>query len=204
MKLNYKAFGAEFIGTLTLTLAVLLSLNNPAFPVPTPVLAALTVGIFVYTVGKYSGTHINPAVTIGLLSAGKMKAQEAAAYIVAQIAGAFVGFVAGSALIESTLEPGVVENSFRVGMAEALGAFILTFGIAAVVTKTVPSELSGLVIGGSLLLGIGLASIASGGILNPAVAGGIESLSWAYVWGPILGGIVGINSYLWLDRLKGK
>lgn len=204
MKLNYKALGAEFIGTLTLTLAILISLNNPTFPVTTPVLAALTVGLFVYTVGKYSGTHINPAVTIGLLSAGKIKAEEAAGYLVAQIAGAFVGFAAGNALVEDTLAPLVVENSFRVGMAEALGTFILTFGIAAVVTKTVPSQLSGVVIGGSLLLGIGLAAIASGGILNPAVAGGIESLSWAYVWGPILGGIVGVNAYVWLDSLKAK
>jgi glycerol uptake facilitator-like aquaporin len=50
---------AEFLGTFTLALVVGLSLSMN-FPVVTPILAALVLGTFVYTVGHISGTNINP------------------------------------------------------------------------------------------------------------------------------------------------
>src|SRR5262249_59747933 len=94
-----KRYVAEFLGTFALALAVALSLAGK-FPVPTPVTAALTLGVCVYTFGGISGTHINPAITIGLLSIGKINVKDAAFYLGAQFAGG------GAAMFVSNLMGG--------------------------------------------------------------------------------------------------
>ncbi len=185
---------AEFLGTFVLTLLVLLSITTPV-GVGTPVLAALIVGTFVYTVGHISGTHLNPAVTIALSSLGVLNFQKAVSYILAQLLGAIAAMQFGLWF----KGPGadiVVENTWMIVLAEALGAFLLVWGISSVVKGKVSEAASGLTIGASLLIGILLAwSLGSNGILNPAVAFGIGSFSLAYLVGPILGGLAGAWLY---------
>lgn len=196
-----KALVAELFGTFSLTLAVLISVNNPGFPVPTPVIAGLTLGLFVYTIGPISGCHINPAVTCGLAAIRKIEFPTAGFYIVSQFAGALLALWLGSVIFGdvTNLSP---SNSVGTGLSEALGAVVFLFGIGAVVLGLVPAAASGLVIGGSLLLGVSWAAHTTNGVLNPAVALGIGSFSAAYVWGPILGAVVGtiVCAYL----AKGK
>ena len=184
------AVAAELFGTFVLALAVLVSISNAAFPVPTPVVAGLTLGLLVYTIGPISGCHINPAVTIGLLSIGKTDAASAGAYIVAQLVGAFAALGVGGMLLPTVAEV-AAGNTAAIGLSELLGASVFIFGIASVALGRVPDAMAGVVIGGSLTLGISFAAHASNGVLNPAVALGIGSFSLAYVWGPVAGGIVG-------------
>ncbi len=186
---NYQRYLAEALGTFTLTFVVWLSVAF-SMPFPTPVMAALTLGLFVYTVGGLSGTHINPAVTIAMLSIERIKLLDAFFYIVAQFAGAALAMLLGGALSGQAVSI-PHENLLVVGVAEAMGAFILTFGIAAVVEKKVDALASGIVIGGSLLLGIYLAVPFSNGILNPAVAFGVRSFGAMYILGPIVGAVAG-------------
>ncbi len=181
---------AELFGTLVLSLAVLISINQPDFPVPTPVIAGLTLGLLVYTIGPVSGCHINPAVTVGLFSLGEIEAGEAALYVLAQFAGAAVALGVGALLFPVPAEV-IAGGTVRIGLAEMMGATVFLFGIVSAVFAIVPSSMSGAVIGGSLLLGISIAAQASNGVLNPAVALGIGSFSHPYVWGPIVGGIAG-------------
>lgn len=54
---------------------------------------AMAVTLAVYAVGTISGAHLNPAVTIALLSIGKISAGTAGSYIVAQMLGAIIGSV---------------------------------------------------------------------------------------------------------------
>lgn len=106
-------------------------------------------------------------------------------------------------LVSNTVElaPVTVAASGAVFLAEALGAFFFTFGIAAVVLEKVHSQMSGLVIGGSLLLGITIAAtLGSNGVLNPAVAWGIGSLNLLYVLGPIVGSLFGMQAYKYLSK----
>lgn len=188
-----KKYVVEALGTGALTLAVGLSLAG-TFPVPTPLLAALTLGLFVYTVGHISGTHINPAVTIGAWSIGKIETKPAALYLVAQMLGAAVAMALMTRLVE--LPALTVAGDTMIGFAEFLGAFFFTFGIAAVVYGKTPSGLSGVVVGGSLLLGIAIAAgLGSNGVLNPAVAFGIGSFGMMYILGPILGAVCGMQAY---------
>ena len=196
--LYMKKYIAETIGTFGLTLVVALSLTG-VFPVATPVLAALTLGLFVYSIGHISGTHINPAVTIGAWSIKKISSKEALRYIIAQFIGAGLALALVSATVG--LHAPTVSNSFAVLLAEFLGTVFFTFGIASVVYGKTPSALSGVVVGGSLLLGIAIAALlGSNGVLNPAVAFGIGSFGGMYILGPILGSIAGMNLYKYLSE----
>ena len=108
-----KKYFAEFFGAFVLSLVVGLSVSGQ-FPIVTPVLAGLTLGLFVYTIGVISGCHINPAVTVGLLSIGKIKMNEAAKYIVAQLLG---GILASVLLVQMSLS---LPPILAVGMSQIL------------------------------------------------------------------------------------
>lgn len=194
-----KAYLTEALGTFALALVVALSLRG-AFPVPTPVLAGLVLGLFVYSIGHISGTHINPAVTIGAWSIGKIKPVDALCYIIAQFIGAaFAWYLAEKGV--GTAPTLVVVDSVRIIFAEALGTFFFTFGIASAVYGKVSADLSGLVVGGSLLLGITIAALlGSNGVLNPAVAFGIGSFNLMYAIGPIIGSLLGMNVYKYVKK----
>lgn len=187
-----KKYVAEGIGTFGLTLAVIVSLSG-GIMLPTPVIAALTLGLFVYSIGHISGTHINPAVTVGLLSLGKITAKDATAYIVSQFVGAMAAMIVGGMMVSGASLS--AQNSLPVFLGELVGTFFFTFGIASVAYGKAPAQVSGLVVGGSLLLGVSIASVVSNGVLNPAVALGIGSFSLAYLLGPLAGSVLGMWVY---------
>lgn len=191
-----RAYAAEFLGTLVLTLGVGLSLTK-GLPIATPLVAALTVMLFVYTVGAISGAHLNPAVTVGLWSMGKIAPRDALWYMAVQCAGASAA-LSLVRVLTGALPDGGVSATPLVGLGEFLGTFLLVFGVSAVVCGKAPKDAAGLVIGGSLLLGILIASTVSNAVLNPAVALGIHSLSVYHVAAPVLGGILAAQSYRWL------
>ncbi len=183
----------EAVGTGVLTMVVALALAG-TFPVPVPVLAALTLGLFVYSLGHLSGTHINPAVTIGAWSIGKISTDDAIKYVIAQFIGAGAALLVVGSLVTAATPP--LKADLAIGIAEMIGAALFTFGIASVVYGKTPAVMSGMVVGGSLLLGISVAAlIGSNGVLNPAVALGIGSFNVMYVLGPILGSVLGMQVY---------
>lgn len=187
---------AEAIGTFALTLVVGLSLAGE-FPVSTPILAALTLGLFVYSVGHLSGTHLNPAVTIGAWSIKKISNEDAIAYLIAQ----FFGAAAALTLISNVIAPATlpVTNEIMIGVAEGIGALFFAFGIASVIYGKTPNQLSGIMVGGSLLLGIAFAVLlGSNGLINPAVAMGVKSFNVMYILGPIIGSVIGMQAYKYL------
>jgi len=199
-KKNTSSFGpkhfAELVGTFALTLMVSLMLVS-GLPEATALVAALTLGIFVYTIGPISGCHINPAVTFGLWSVKKIDGIDAIRYMFVQCIGAALAMVVAQYL-SGTSPQLFVDDMLIVGVAEAIGAAFLVFGICSVVYGKVSDAAAGLTIGGSLLIGILVASTVSNGVINPAVALGIGSLSPLYVIGPLVGGAAGAHLYRWL------
>lgn len=193
-----KKYIAELFGTFALTLIVIVtSVTAPAL---TPFLAALTLGLFVYSVGHVSGAHLNPAVTIGVWSLNKIKFPEALFYIVSQFIGAYLALYASNLLIADLalkLLPfkARLVNDPLIGFAEGLGMILFAFGIASVVYGKTQKDVSGAVVGGSLLVGIFIASAASNGILNPAVALGLGSFNAMYIIGPVIGATLGMQIY---------
>jgi glycerol uptake facilitator-like aquaporin len=185
---------AEFLGAFTLTLVVALSVAN-TWAVPTPVLAGLVLGIFVYTIGAISGSHINPAVTIGLWSIKKISTSEAINYVIAQIIGGVIAGLVVYNILGFVPMSGVVGN-LKQFLAELAGAVLFTFGIASIVYGEHNKDYSGIVVGTSLFLGIAVAALmGSIGGLNPAVVTGLHVYSLAYILGPICGSIIGFNLF---------
>ena len=94
-----KKFLAEMVGTMVLVLmgcGVAVSLGcDPVNNIPAVVGTAFAFGLAVvamaYTIGGISGCHINPAITLGCIIAGRMDAKEGIMYIVFQCIGAFIG-----------------------------------------------------------------------------------------------------------------
>ncbi len=191
-----KKYIAEALGTFTLALVVALSIVGK-FPVSTPVLAGLVVLLFVYSIGHISGAHINPAITIGVWSIKKISNKDALFYVISQFIGGAVAIAVVSFTVGMPLM--MVLNNWNVVIAECLGTLFFAFGIASLVYNKTPNVMSGVVGGGSLLLGITIAALlGSNGVLNPAVALGINSFNVAYVFAPIVGSVLGMQAYKYL------
>lgn len=185
---------AEFVGTFSLAFAVLASINGSLAPmVPTGVIAGFTLVLAVLSIGGISGAHINPAVTVGLLSIRKISVSRAIGYLVAQFAGAITALAVMSLLLTDVISVKSDVSNWTVFFGELIGAAIFTFGVSAAVEQGLQRISAAVLVGGSLTLGIIFAAIASNGVLNPAVAITIQSATWAYIAGPVVGAIIGMN-----------
>lgn len=190
---------AELFGTFTLVLIVTLSISGK-FPVPTPILAAMVLGTFVYTIGAISGAQINPAVTIGVWSIKKITTKDALFYIISQFAGALVALFVAAAIVGArpTQMPA---TTWVMGLGELIGTMLLTFGVASVVFGKTDKLLSGVVVGASLFIGIAAAGVmGSAGVLNPAVSLSVGLFNPFYIAGQVIGGILGFRVYTFLSH----
>jgi glycerol uptake facilitator protein len=177
----------------------------------------ITVTILIYTIGKVSGAHFNPAVTLGLLSTGNISGKDSVAYIIAQCIGAVIGsicvyFVFGpaSATVASlgATAPAAGISYAQAIIAELIGTFLLVFVVMGVaVDKKADPGFAGIAIGLAVAAAIFVLGPITGGSINPARTFGpylIDSLVGAanlwnyfiiYIIGPIVGGILGALAY---------
>ena len=94
MKELLKKALAEFIGTFTLVfVACGVAGATGGSLVATSLAFGLTIVAMAYSVGRVSGCHINPAVSLGCLITKRMSAKEFCVYVISQILGGFVGAV---------------------------------------------------------------------------------------------------------------
>lgn len=193
-----RTYIVEGIGTFALTALVALSLNV-GFPISTPILAAILIGLFTYTIGAASGAHLNPAITIGAWSIGNISTKSAFAYIAGQLVGATYALIVTNSFVGISFDLQRIftaNNAIPVGIAEMFGAFFFSFGVASVIYQKTQTAVSGLIVGGSFFIGTVFATLmGSMAILNPAVALGTGSINFMYVLGPIVGAVVGMWCY---------
>ncbi len=186
---------AEFMGVAVLVTAVYSMVARTTFPLFGGLAAGLTLGLLVHTIGSVSGAHVNPAITLGLWSVRKIKTLPAIAYIAAQMLGGFAAWMLINYFLGSDIQSIANKFEVKVLIAEAIGALIFGFGVAAAVYQNYEGTKLAFTVGASLTIGILVASLASNGVLNPAVALGLQSWNWAYATGPIIGSVVGMNLY---------
>lgn len=190
---KFRPYLSEIIGTFILAAAVGASGQTS---VATPLVAGITLLTLVYVLGPVSGAHVNPAVTAGLWSIGAIKTPEAGKYMVSQLIGGLLAYLALSTFSGLPLPEAVLIDG---SVGEFLGAATLAMGVAMVVKGKVPDAAAGLAVGFSLFTGVLVASIGSPGVLNPAVALGIGAWQMdivalvIFVLMPLVGGVAGAN-----------
>ncbi len=218
----FSRFSAEFFGTLVLVLmgcgsAVIAGANGTTGVGLLGISFAfgLSVVAMAYAIGHISGCHINPAISIGMVVAGRMKAGEAGLYIVAQVLGAIAGagilFLIASGRPEYSLAAnGLGQNGYDAAspahynllsgfIAETVFTFIFLFVIfGSTSTKNIHGGFAGISIGLSLVL-IHIVGIPITGVsVNPArsigpallVGGTAVSQLWLFIAAPVLGSIL--------------
>ena len=197
-----KALTAEFIGTFAL---IYIGAGAGALGVGGLVGIALAHGLvivaFAYAYGHHSGTHINPAVTFGMMVAGEISLTDAIRYWVVQFAGATLAAFALSATIRGSGATGLGATTFDpVSMTSTQAILIeaiLTFFLVNTIMNTAVSgkagNLAGLAIGITLVFCILMGGPLTGASLNPArtfgpalVSGDLRQF-WVYLVGPLLG-----------------
>jgi glycerol uptake facilitator-like aquaporin len=195
--------GAEFLGTAILT-AVLLGVGKSgvgfSYFLSTGVaLAFLATALLLAGV---SGAHFNPAVTLGLWSTRKVPTLKALFYIAAQLLGGLAAWGIYNYLTQSKMPSNPLVFSWPVMVAEIIAGGVIVFGVAAAVYQGFSGLQAAATIAGAIFVGTMIASLGSNGIGNPAIALGVHNWSWQYISGPLIGGIVGANLYLYLFAPK--
>lgn len=188
----------------------------------------LAVAMAAYAVGRYSGAHLNPALTIGLAAIGKFSWADVPAYVLAQ----FLGAVLGACLVFVHFRPHFAETgdpAAKLGvfctapairsplanlLSELIGTAVLVFGILAIGANEFAQGLNPLIVG-LLVVSIGLSLGGTTGYainpardLGPRLAHALLPIpgkgpsDWGYAWlpvvGPLLGGLLGALLYQWL------
>ncbi|WEK49730.1 MAG: MIP family channel protein [Candidatus Kaistia colombiensis] len=212
---------AEFIGTFTLVL-----FGCGAAVVAGPAIAAAnTVGVLgiafafglaivamAYAIGPISGCHVNPAVSLGALVAGRISVGDFIAYVIAQVLGAIVGALVLFLIMKGKGEGwdgGLGTNGWGPGymggynltsafLFEVVATFVFLVVILGVTHKLVTHAFAGLAIGLTLtmihIVGINI----TGTSVNPArsigpalfVGGAALSQLWLFIVGPFIGAAI--------------
>ncbi len=214
--MNFKAYIAEFIGTFALIFVGVGAIaadhisGGASGLVGVALAHGLTIAVMASATAAVSGGHLNPAVTIGLLCAGKIDAPNAAGYIVSQC----LGGLAAAALVKLVISDVALQ---AVGMGtpalapevtpvqglliEIVLTFFLVFVIYGTAVDSRAPQVGALFIGLTVTLDILIGGPLTGAAMNPArhlgpalLGGGLQNL-WLYWVGPVVGGIAAALLY---------
>lgn len=221
-----KKYVAEFIGTFVLVffgtgIAVVSNGNLVA----TALAFGLAIIAEAYVIGNISGCHVNPAVSLAMLITGKMKREDFAYYVIAQILGALLGtgilflILSGTSFGTSSLGAnafgGISSNNISLVSAlvtEIVLTCVFVYTILGVTSDDKFSNVSGIVIGLTLtfvhLIGIPLTgtSVNPARSLAPAIflMGDAIKQVWVFIVAPLIGGALAAYLYEYLNIEKKK
>ena len=207
-----RAMLAEFIGTFTLifvgvgTIAVTSRIGALPSLVAVALAHGLAIAVMVSATAAVSGGHLNPAVTVGALVAGRICLPQAIAHWVAQVLGGIAAAALVAVCVPTALLAGSGYGIPAPGAGIGLGAaflmeLVLTFFLVFVVFGTAidprAPRVGGLFIGLAVTMGVLIGGPISGGSMNPArflgpaiVNASQLQYTWLYLIGELLGGLL--------------
>jgi len=227
---DLRKYAAEFVGTFWLVLggcgSAVLAAGFPAVGIGllgVSLAFGLTVLTMVYAIGHISGSHLNPAVSLGLWAGGRFPAKDLLPYIVAQVLG---GIAAGGVLylIASgkegfDLSAGFASNGYgehspggyalpAAMITEVVMTMMFIFVILGATHRRAPQGMAGIPIGLCLTL-IHLVSIpVTNTSVNPARSTGVAvyvggwaiAQLWLFWLAPMLGAVAGAAIHRFIDE----
>jgi aquaporin Z len=209
---EWRRLFSELLGTFFLVLVACGGgVIGHAFPNTISRTAAVTApGLMVLAIilfmGKVSGAHLNPAVSVAFALRGDFPWQRVPGYIVVQAVGAalaawFIQSVANASAVYGSNYPAPGYSSWDAFLMEA----VLTLGLVSVILGTASGAQNVGIIGalgvGSYIILAGLwASPISGASMNPARTFGPDLVGWnfsdywVYVAGPLVGAVIAVGA----------
>jgi aquaporin Z len=214
---------AEFVGTFTLVFfgcgaAVIGGMGTGATSIDVLGIAfafGFAIVAMAYGIGPISGCHVNPAVSLGVLMAGRMSTSDFIAYVIAQVLGAIAGAVVLYIILSGKAagwSGGLGQNGWGTGylgeynmasafIFEVVATFLFLVCILGVTQKGAPAHLAGLAIGATLvaihIVGINVTGVSVnparslgpalvGAATNPAALGQV----WLFIIAPFIGAAI--------------
>jgi aquaporin Z len=217
---------AEFIGTFTLVFfgcgaAVIAGMGTGPTAIDVLGIAfafGLSIVAMAYGIGPISGCHVNPAVSFGVLVAGRMTMSDFISYVIAQVLGAITGAIVLYIILSGKAAGwtgGLGQNGWGAGylgqynllsafIFEVVATFLFLVCILGVTQQGSPAQFAGLAIGLTLvaihIVGINVTgvSVNPARSLGPAIIGvGSNPAAlgkvWLFIVAPLIGaGIAGV------------
>ena len=216
MRQTLRPLVAEFIGVFMLVfvgggaMIVNSMTNNGLGVVGIGAAYGLAMAIAVSVTMAISGGHVNPAITVGLWSVGRIDTRKAGLYIVAQLLAGILAALALKVLFPSgagsVAQYGALkiaeQTTFTQGLlVEAVLTFFLALSVMGTAVDPAAPKVGGFGIGLTLWMCVLAGGPLTGAALNPArafgpalIAGDMTS-QLAYWVGPILGSVVAMQIY---------
>jgi glycerol uptake facilitator-like aquaporin len=179
---------------------------RPRLVIEGVITGATLVVLIVSPLGRGSGGHLNPAVSVTFWLLRALPGRDAAAYVTVQLAGSVLGAglarlvwgrsVATSAVTYAAIHPGEGWNAGAVLAGEAACLALLMSLVIATLARPALARWTPLVVGVSVAGLISVAGTLNGGGFNPArqfgpaVLSGHTDFLWCYLLGPLLGAVL--------------
>lgn len=212
-----KKYLSEMIGTFVLVLlgcgaAVFAGVGETFISVGTLGVAfafGLSVIAMAYTIGKISGCHINPAITLAMLVSKKISGKDAGMYMLFQVIGAILGSAVLYLLAKDSGSTTTLTGAngytdlIPALVAEIVFTFIFVLVVLGATSKGAENNFAGLAIGLTLVLvhivciPITGTSVNPARSIGPAIFQGGEALSqlWLFIVAPFIGAI--LSAIVW-------
>jgi aquaporin Z len=210
-QLEWRRLFAEILGTFFLVLvaakgsmvnALYQGGNGPIAAVAAPGLMVMAIILFM---GKVSGAHLNPVVSITFAARGDFPWRRVPGYIIAQVIGSTIACLFLWSLLGRVGMFGATEPAFNVTDTQALFIeMVLTLGLVSTILGTASQAqnvgpLSAIAVGGYIVLAGLWAGPISGASMNPVRSFGPDLMLmdfthyWVYVIGPLVGGLIAVG-----------
>jgi aquaporin Z len=199
---------AELFGTFSLVFAGTgaIVINDVSGGTVSHVGIAFTFGLIVlamiYAVGDVSGSHLNPAVTLGFFVAGRFEIRRIVPYILSQCTGAVLASVTLWLMFPSHKTLGATNpasSSLQSFLLELILTLILMVVILSVSTGSKEKgTMAGVAVGSVIALEALFAGPVSGASMNPARSFGPALITfrfdnlWIYLTAPVLGACLAV------------
>jgi len=211
VQLEWRRLFAECLGTFFLVLvaaggSVVYSMyqgvSEPIAPVIAPGLMVMATILFM---GKVSGAHLNPVVSIAFAGRGDFPWRRVPAYIIAQVIGSIIACFFLWSLFGKVGMLGATEPAYNVSDTQAFVIeMVLTLGLVSTILGTASEAqnvgpLSAIAVGGYIVLSGLWAGPVTGASMNPARSFGPDLVLldfnhyWVYLIGPFLGALIAVG-----------